>query len=69
MFDDTLETAVDLRQLTSDDVHTIKLLIVPRGPGPINIVSVLFGILDVHDKFVFTLQSVTDLDLTRPTKY
>ena len=54
MFDNTLETTVDLRQLSSNDVHTIKLLIVPRGPGPINIVSVLYGILDVLNTIFHT---------------
>ncbi|TFY68299.1 hypothetical protein EVJ58_g1087 [Rhodofomes roseus] len=37
MSDDELEPHIDVRQLTSDDVHTVKLLIMAQGPGPINL--------------------------------
>ncbi|KAH9842959.1 uncharacterized protein C8Q71DRAFT_720353 [Rhodofomes roseus] len=37
MSDDELQPQIDVRQLTSDDVHTVKLLIMARGPGPINL--------------------------------
>ncbi|KAH9832262.1 uncharacterized protein C8Q71DRAFT_778174 [Rhodofomes roseus] len=34
---DTLATAVDIRHVYSEDTHTITLLILPGGPGPINL--------------------------------